>query len=411
MPGNHQRLGPSRSKRYVLCPGSVLREAEYQEEEAESPAAREGTRAHQLLEHCIDPMVLLRPKDVKELMDELGVWSPDPEMVENIQNVIDYLGMRQLQLMPSDLESEKRVNPEMYTGCLEQAGTADIIISSKHHRTLEVADLKYGRGLRVDPEDNTQLVLYAAGALAELDLDDYDEVVLTIMQPRIPTERGTNRSVTYTIPGLLAKAKEIGDAGNLALSGFGPIVPGDEQCRWCAARNNCEERRQHALTISGALFGDVSEKPPEQLEIELMATANTDPTTLDDQKLAAILDGIPALEAYCRDMKVEARRRLERGRAIPGYKLVQGKRSRAWAYHDEEDLRKFLRSCKVKVADYTATKLKGVAAIRTLVPEARRDKFDEMWAWQDGSPTVAHSTDERPAIDVAPVTFGPVETE
>lgn len=410
----HARLSPSKSKRYVLCPASVSRCATLpQGPQTDSPAAREGTRAHQLLEVCLTPGNMRRPKDVPDLVDEVGPWQPDAEMVEYIQEVIDYIGRRQIELMPSEVYSEKRVDPEPVTGCAEQAGTVDIQILSKYKKTLEIADLKYGRGIRVDPEGNTQLILYAAGVLAETpvaDLDQVETIRCTIMQPRIPTERGTNRWVEYTLEGLLEEAKKIGDAGNLALTGFGPAVPGEEQCRWCDFKSQCEERREWAMQSSGVVFGDVSEKSAEDLREELLDAVDTIPGALTDEKLSSILDGIPAIEAYCRDMKVEARRRLERGRTVPGYKLVEGKRARKWLQEDD-DVKSALKGLRIKVSDFTATKLLGVAKIRGLLPAAKRDKFDELWFWMNGSPTVAHDSDERPAVNVDAVTFGPVGTD
>ena len=408
--GSHSRLSPSGSKRYTLCPASVLRGEAYPEG-PESPSAREGTRAHQLLETCLTEMK--QPSKIPVLTDELGEWSPDAAMVQHIQDCIDYIGGQQIKMFPSDVLSEKQVDPEIITKCPEQKGTVDIQIISTHRRKLEIADLKYGQGIKVDPEDNTQLVLYAAGALAE-HLEEgtatpFDEIICTIMQPRIPDPRGTNRSVTYTVEGLIEKAKEIGAAGNLALSGFGPAVPGEEQCRFCNARGDCAERREWVLQSSGVAFGPVDEKPPEELRDELLAAANTEtePSSLTNEALSSILDSIPALEAYIRDMKAEAQRRLERGQKIPGFKLVQGKRSRSWV-KEEDDIRKWLKSAKVKVSDFEKKSLLGIAALRALVPEHKRDKFDELWEWSQGRPMVAHETDERPAIDTSAVTFNDV---
>ncbi|MCP5007968.1 MAG: DUF2800 domain-containing protein, partial [Planctomycetes bacterium] len=47
------KLSPSGSTRWLACPGSIEAEAAIDEPEVESEAAREGTRAHQLLEECI----------------------------------------------------------------------------------------------------------------------------------------------------------------------------------------------------------------------------------------------------------------------------------------------------------------------------------------------------------------------
>ena len=419
MPTVHYILGPSKSPQYTRCAGSVLyikqlieagQIAEDQEEKVTSPS-RVGTRAHQLLEHCLTPGAEIRPHLVAKLKDEFGEWVPDIEMIGYIQEVIDYIGKRQIELMPSVCHSEREVNPQFFTECPEMGGTLDIQILSKHKGVLEIADLKYGQGIKVNPEDNTQLILYAAGAMAELDdWQELNEVVLTIMQPRIPSSRGTVRSVTHTPHEIVTKAKEIGDHGQLALSGFAPRTPGDIQCRWCAGRNLCEERQQWALTASSALFGDTTAMTPEAMEEQFVDAANTEPSTLTDEKLATILDGIPGLKAYIRDMEAEGQRRLEHGRSIPGYKLVTGRNSRVWKL-DEEHLRLALKDLRIKVSAFSKTTILGVSALRKIVPETKREEFDSLWETKGGKPIVVHETDERLALDLSAVTFGPVKAD
>ena len=51
---------------------------------------------------------------------------------------------------------------------------------------IEVIDFKGGRGVRVDANRNSQLMLYALGALLEFDpLYDIHHVRMTIVQPRL----------------------------------------------------------------------------------------------------------------------------------------------------------------------------------------------------------------------------------
>lgn len=62
-------------------------------------------------------------------------------------------------------------------------GTGDCLIIA--NKTLYIIDLKYGRGVLVDAEDNPQMMLYALGALNIFDaLYDIEEVEMTIFQPR-----------------------------------------------------------------------------------------------------------------------------------------------------------------------------------------------------------------------------------
>lgn len=53
---------------------------------------------------------------------------------------------------------------------------------------LFITDLKYGKGVKVEAKDNSQLMLYALGAYREFSFAferDIEDVVMTIAQPRI----------------------------------------------------------------------------------------------------------------------------------------------------------------------------------------------------------------------------------
>ena len=66
----------------------------------------------------------------------------------------------------------------------EGFGTGDLVIVADG--VIEVIDFKSGRGVRVDAHRNSQLMLYALGALLEFDpLYDIHHVRMTIVQPRL----------------------------------------------------------------------------------------------------------------------------------------------------------------------------------------------------------------------------------
>lgn len=66
----------------------------------------------------------------------------------------------------------------------EGFGTGDCVIIANN--TMCIIDLKFGKGVPVDPKDNPQLMLYAIGALEDLGfMYDINRVVLTIAQVRL----------------------------------------------------------------------------------------------------------------------------------------------------------------------------------------------------------------------------------
>ena len=77
---------------------------------------------------------------------------------------------------------EHRVDYSEYVP--EGFGTGDLVIVADG--VIEVVDFKSGRGVRVDAHRNSQLMLYALGALLEFDsLYDIHHVRMTIVQPRL----------------------------------------------------------------------------------------------------------------------------------------------------------------------------------------------------------------------------------
>ena len=72
-------------------------------------------------------------------------------------------------------------------------GTGDCILISD--KALHIIDLKYGMGILVNAERNSQMMLYSLGALEIYDsLYDIDEVSMTVFQPR------RDNVSTWTIP-------------------------------------------------------------------------------------------------------------------------------------------------------------------------------------------------------------------
>ena len=53
-------------------------------------------------------------------------------------------------------------------------------------RTLHIVDLKYGKGVKVYAQDNSQAQLYAVGVVNDFGYAfDFDQVQITIVQPRL----------------------------------------------------------------------------------------------------------------------------------------------------------------------------------------------------------------------------------
>ncbi len=172
----HAFLSPSGSHRWLNCTPSAMLESEFPG--GNSSAAEEGTAAHAFCEHKLKKA--LRRRSKRPVSD----YDSD-EMQEYTDSYVDYV-LEQLEVAKQTCKDpmvliEQKVDFSEYVP--DGYGTADCIIVSGD--TLQIIDFKYGLGVLVDAEQNTQLMCYSIGALNIFDsLYDIKKVTMHIFQPR-----------------------------------------------------------------------------------------------------------------------------------------------------------------------------------------------------------------------------------
>lgn len=246
MPGVHAKLSASGSKRWLACPGSVVLEALYPEEE--SPYAEEGTKAHAFAEQLLRVM-LNCPSDEKTIDVEV-----DDEMARNVKTYVDYC----VDLYDSLSLKYKRVSAFIeervsYDNWVPKGfGSIDCILLAGDE--LNILDLKYGKGVPVSAEDNPQPRLYALGAIQEYgDIYEIRYITTHIVQPRL------NSITTESLrrPELEAWGRSIKEAAQTAYSDTRAYQAGDH-CQFCRARATCRERATHYLSSILKILGGTS---------------------------------------------------------------------------------------------------------------------------------------------------------
>ena len=174
--GNHALLSPSSSHRWLSCTPSAVLETEF--ENKSSNAAEEGTAFHALCEHKLKKALRRRSKR------PVSAFNTD-EMEEHSDGYVEFV-LEQLekakQTCPDPLVLiEQKVDLSDYVP--GAYGTADCLIVSDN--SLHIIDMKYGLGVLVDAEENSQLKCYGIAALSTYEsLYDIKEVSLSIFQPR-----------------------------------------------------------------------------------------------------------------------------------------------------------------------------------------------------------------------------------
>lgn len=312
-PGAHAALGPSSAHRWMACPGAPAAEREARSRglvaDSSSPAAREGTAAHAVAELELRRRVLHQPVAAEaaswhEAYDVEYEWSV---MVTETRPYVDYVEACYLAASEADPDGaqlwlESRVEP--VPGRVWGTADATIIGDGRVH----VVDLKYGRGVRVEAEGNPQLRCYMLGALdiASL-LAPVDECVGTIVQPR-HKDGGHISSEALPVTELQAWGATLLEAVEATDDPAAPRVPGDSQCRWCAAQAICSERTR---SLAADVFGEA-----RQATVPL----------LSDAEVADLLPRLDSVESWCRAVRRSALSRLtQRPGSLAGWHVAEGR--------------------------------------------------------------------------------------
>jgi hypothetical protein len=372
MPNVHSRFPASASHRWINCPGSI-RLSEQVPQETTTSYAEEGTLAHAIAEQ---KLLIAIDKTVKA--SELKKLTKDPMYDGEMDEATTFyagLVMEHYNAAgdSAELMIEQRVDFSDWVP--DGFGTSDAIIVNDD--TIEVIDLKYGKGVRVDAEGNSQMRLYALGACAMFgDLYDFEKVRMTIVQPRLD-----HVSVEeMDLHDLLEWAKVyVVPAAELAAKDDAPLSAGD-WCRWCPARAICRKRAEANLELARYDF-----QPGDLLEPD---------------EIAEILSKVDELTKWAADIEAYALQQALNGEHYDGYKLVEGRSVRK--YKDELQVAEKLKAEGFSEAVLYERKLLGITAMEKLVGKKKfTETLGDLVEKPAGKPVLVPESDKREAINSA----------
>jgi hypothetical protein len=378
----------------MRCPGSVQACADLPDES--SKFADEGTAAHFLASECLgrgdEPFshlgrTILVSRDGAEWLPEgwaagnaASSFLVDQDMCLAVRDYVDYVrGVS--KATGGALLVEQRLPISSLTGESGAHGTADAVILAE--REIIVIDLKYGRGVAVDAEDNEQLQIYALAALREFGLaQDFDQVRMVIHQPRL----GAVSEATLSIDDLADFGERVLEAAGFTQYPDALLNPSEEACRWCRAKATCPALRAEVVE----LFGAVPAPQAESADV-----------------LADCMAKVDLIEGWCKAVRAEVETRLLTGKPVRGWKVVQGKRgNRKWTSEAEaEEALKAMRIKHDQMYDYSVispTTAEKLAKTEVIGPR-QWPKLQALITQAEGKPSVAPESDKRPALVMSAV--------
>jgi len=309
----HALLSASGSKRWLSCTPSARLEATLPDPKRSTKGidfSAEGTLAHSLAE------IRLR-----QYFNQIGhdEYESEYEEIKNNEiyktytsderddfetNVDNYVLYVRSQIGEGDTPLfEQRVDFSDWVP--DGFGTADVVVLSKH--SIRVIDLKFGKGVPVSAQDNTQLRLYALGAYSKFkeEFPEIKEVSYTIHQPRLGSISSDGTSIAKLVDWanyfVKPKAKK-------AWSGAGEFLPG-EWCQFCKAKAQCRARSDFNSDLA-------------KLEFQT-------PALLSEEEFSEVLVKAQDLRTWANDVEEYALTRAVDQKIVPlGFKLATTTRHR-----------------------------------------------------------------------------------
>lgn len=401
MPGKHAVLSASSSKQWLHCPPSARLQENFPNES--SVYAEEGTWAHELCEYKVKKYLHERKKRPQSEFFTEEIEQSTDVYAEFVISIIE--GMRRNGTEPLCFVEERldfsNIVPEGF-------GTGDMVILGKDEQgrgLLHIIDYKNGRGVFVDAHENSQMMLYATGALNAYGyIYEIETVRMSIIQPRLENISTYEMSAAD----LRAWGESIKPVAQMAFEGKGEQHPGD-WCRFCRAKPVCKACMEEALALAREEFLDLDggALADEAEETDATAPYNADTSTpvfrapglVSFSELVKVLPTLNRISSWIESVfAFVSGEAINHGVAVEGYKVVEGRSKRVFT-----DTKAVIKAAEAE--GYTDIYKQELLTLTEFEKMMGKKKFAEILgqyvAKPPGKLALVPESDPRPAVDLS----------
>lgn len=373
----HSEIGASGAYRWTTCPGSVGLIRKHKIPNVTTPAAAEGTAAHEIAAKCLingNAPEAYRGDIVKVVCEATGrVFE-----IEVDQEMCDGVNMYRRAI--TELAEEMEGKPP----------------------TLCVLDFKYGSGHVVEVVDNKQLKQYALGALlsrkqgVEVSFDmteihplmfgtadfvfanyrmhnrDQPEFVrYGIVQPRAYHADGPVRYHEVHSTDLIMYAHDLKAAAEATDDPNAPLVPGKTQCDWCPAAGVCGALQSYRSKVVTALPWPVQKAHKETAVVPKVSDVRPVFDNLTPEQISYALKEAELAKVAIAALNEHAYNVSNSGVQIPDFKLVekQARRKLKEGVQEAEVVQEFVSRGLVEIQLFEPQKLKSISQLEDAIKE------------------------------------------
>lgn len=382
----HALLSPSAAHRWLNCPAAPRLEADVPD--SGSRYAAEGSLAHAYGALKLKSFMGLDPYAEKAEIETLNAEYHTGEMDEYTDIYASLVLEKYNAALRTTEDARLLVETRLdLTDYIPDAfGTADAVIIADN--TMEVIDLKYGKGVKVSAHRNPQMMIYALGAY-ELFSCEYriEQVRMTIAQPRIDNISEYEMSVAD----LLKWADDVlKPRAKAAYEGKGEQEPG-EWCQFCKVKSACRALARECTGAASA-YPEPGLLSPEELATEVLPV------------LATIKTWLAGVEEYALQQALD-------GVQFPGWKVVEGRSIRKIT--DQDAAAQALNDAGYRLNEiFRPREIRTITELEKLIGRKRFANICGCFIDKpQGKPTLVPESDKRPAMNLAADDFKDIDIQ